>query len=410
MHVLSRYMQLETIIEGIKVTDFPEDALSVYGIFKHNHNWDMLSFIEGEDIRPVVKDEVRKLFGCKDGSSGFIEYYCPECKEFRTVHFGCNSRLCTSCGKGHTDRWAAQLPKAMYDVPQRHVVLSLPDKLWPVFLDRWDRLKVLMDAAILVLEDVFSHRARRHIMPGAVVVLHPFGRDLGFKPHVHIIVTEGGFDGKGNFVHMSYIPYEAMRKSWQYNVLTELKAALPRTKEWSEFIDWLFTIYPKGFYAYLPEESRIRSLKDMGKYLARYVRHPAIANFRLHGYDGERVTFWYLDNEGGRHYRTMAVFDFMRAIVQHIPDRQFKVIRHYGAYWRRIKSRFRSFLRQLSLRQSKLDEFETIGRNICPDCGSKMMFVMYRKKGPPERGLWEGRKLLFGERLRDWLIILDKLA
>jgi hypothetical protein len=96
-------------------------------------------------------------------------------------------------------------------------------------------------------------------------------------------VTEGGFDGRGEFVHMTFIPYRTMRKSWQYHVLTELKKVLPKTFVWAEFIDYVFTVYSNGFYSYLPLESRIGSMWQMGKYLARYVRHPAIANFRLYG-------------------------------------------------------------------------------------------------------------------------------
>ena len=408
MHSLSRQMQSEIIVDGIKVSDYPDDKLSVYGILKHDHNWDVLLVNESNKIRSVVKEEVHKLFGCKDGSSGFIEYYCKECDEYRTVHFGCNSRLCTSCGKKHTDQWAEELPKAMFDVPQRHIVLSISDKLWPVFLDRWDRMKVLMDAAIEVLKDVFSNWTRQRIEPGAVVVLHPFGRDMGFKPHIHIIVTEGGFDRKGNFVHMSFIPYKAMRKSWQYHLLTDLKAILPKTMEWSEFIDRMFKDYSDGFYAYLPPESRIRSLKELGKYLARYVRHPAIANFRLFGYDGKNVTFWYVDHDGKKHYKTMEVFEFIRALIQHVPDRQFKLIRHYGAYWRRMKARFRKYLHQSSIRQSKIEEFKPLGWKICPVCNSRMYFVAYQKKGPPVRNWWEGRELKFGERLVDWAIVLRK--
>jgi len=408
MHLLLRQMQSETIVDGIKVSDYPDDKLSVYGILKHDHNWDVLLVNESDKIKSVIKEEVQKLFGCKDGSSGFVEYYCKECDEYRTIHFGCNSRLCTSCGKKHTDHWAEELPKAMFDVPQRHIVLSISDKLWPVFLDRWDRMKVLMDAAIEVLKDVFSNWTRQRIEPGAVVVLHPFGRDMGFKPHIHIIVTEGGFDKKGNFVHMSFIPYKAMRKSWQYHLLTDLKAILPKTMEWSEFIDRLFKDHSDGFYAYLPPESRIRSLKELGKYLARYVRHPAIANFRLFGYDGKNVTFWYVDHDGKKHYKTMEVFEFIRALIQHVPDRQFKLIRHYGAYWRRMKARFRKYLHQSSIRQSKIEEFKPLGWKICPVCNSRMYFVAYRKKGPPERNWWEGRELKFGERLVDWPIVLRK--
>jgi hypothetical protein len=394
-------MHAANIVEGIKVSDFPDDGLSVWGIFRHNHNWEVYEHDNPDGIRPEVKEEVRKLFTCKDDGNGFIEYFCDTCEEFRTIHLGCNGRLCSSCGKTHTDRWATELPKAMYDVPHRHIVLSLPDRLWPVFLDKWERMKVLMDSAILVLKDVMSHNARRRITPGAVVVMHPFGRDLGFKPHVHIIVTEGGFDGSGEFVHMTHIPYRAMRKSWQYHVLTELKRALPKTADWAGFINFLFKDYPEGFYAYLPPESRITSLRNMGKYLARYVRHPAIANFRLFGYDGRNVTFWYQDHENKRHYKTMAVFDFMRAITQHIPARQFKVIRHYGACWRRLKSRLRNFLALRSLRQANMEEYEPVRRNICSVCGSKMLFLKYQKKKPPD-------EVKFGERIVDWRYIVAR--
>ncbi len=36
---------------------------------------------------------------------------------------------------------------------------------------------------------------------GAIVVLHPFGRNLGFNPHIHLLITEGGFDRSGKFIH-----------------------------------------------------------------------------------------------------------------------------------------------------------------------------------------------------------------
>ncbi|HIE31867.1 MAG TPA: IS91 family transposase, partial [Methanosarcinales archaeon] len=36
---------------------------------------------------------------------------------------------------------------------------------------------------------------------GAVVVLHPFSRQMGFNPHLHTLVTEGGFDRCDRFVH-----------------------------------------------------------------------------------------------------------------------------------------------------------------------------------------------------------------
>jgi hypothetical protein len=241
--------------------------------------------------------------------------------------------------------------------------------------------KVLMDAAIGALNDMFSYILRQKIQAGAIVVFHPFGRDLEFKPHIHVLATERGFDKKGKFVPKQFIHARAMRKTWQYHVLTKLKAKLPKTRENSKLIHSLFQLYD-GFYVYLPEKSRIRSKKEIAKYVARYVRHPAIANYRLAGYDGEYVTFRYKDSEGVIHYKTMKVFDFIQALIQHIPDPQFKMIRHYGAYCRKWKRIFVNNIALRSITQTKLYDFRKNGINICPVCGHEMELIEFRKKGP----------------------------
>ena len=45
-----------------------------------------------------------------------------------------------------------------------------------------------------------------------------------------------------------------------------------------------------------------------------------------------------------KHYKTMPVFEFIKAIIQHIPDRNFKMIRYYGAYCRKLKKRYLFYL------------------------------------------------------------------
>jgi hypothetical protein len=207
-------------------------------------------------------------------------------------------------------------------------------------------------------------------------------------------VTEGGFDKKGRFVPKSFIPARAMRKTWQYQVLTSFKKVLPKTPSVDRLINGLFKRYPEGFYVYLPKESRVTSKRLIGRYVARYVRHPAIANTRISGYDGKTVTFWYRDNDEMVHVVSLGVFEFIEALIQHIPDRQFKMIRYYGAYARKWKSRFRSYLQE-SITQSKLCDFPKNRGICCPVCGEKMEFAMYWKTGPPS-------KSVFGERIDDW--------
>ena len=85
----------------------------------------------------------------------------------------------------------------------------------------------------------------------------------------------------------------------------------------------LFKKYNEGFYVYLPKESRVNKPGKIARYVARYVRHPAIANFRLYYYDGEKVVFWYQDHDGNMFYVDMFVEDFIYSVIGHIPDRQF---------------------------------------------------------------------------------------
>jgi hypothetical protein len=274
----------------------------------------------------------------------------------------------------------------------------MPERLRVVFKEERGLWKVIMDSAIRALNDALSYALRNEVLAGAIVVLHPFGRNLGFNPHLHLLITEGGFDSSKKFIHKKYIPFKALRRTWQYRVLTNLKAALPKTKENAKLIDRLFKDYPEGFYVFAPKESRITSRHKISRYVARYVRHPAIANSRICRYNGKEVTFWYADRDGVRHYKTMNVDDFIHAIIQHVPERQFKMIRYYGAYARKWKSRYKRYLLHSSIRQSKMEEFGDKSFPRCPKCGSRMEFVMFFKEDPPPiSAKWE-----FGTKLDDW--------
>ena len=78
--------------------------------------------------------------------------------------------------------------------------------------------------------------------------------------------------------------------------------------------------------------------------MARYVRHPAIANGRIIKYNKENVTFFYEDNEKNKIIIKKSVFDFIQSLIQHTPPKQFKMIRYYGAYSRNQKRNYLSRL------------------------------------------------------------------
>lgn len=265
----------------------------------------------------------------------------------------------------------------MFPVSHRHFVMSVLDALWP-FLRDWNHLKAYMDAAILAFNDYFSKRTHQKIKVGVIVILHPFGKDMKFQPHLHLLITEGGFDKKGNFVKCSYIPADGFREKWQYEVIMMFQSiGLP-----NHIGTQMFKKYPKGFYVWLHKRGRIIHPRMIAKYVGRYVRHPAIANSRIFYFDGKIVKFYYQNNEDVIINVTMSTNQFISALIQHIPPPQFKMIRYYGAYARRTKRRFGAKV-QSSIKQLSLRHFGFEQAPLCPFCKSELFFVMYCRKPPP---------------------------
>lgn len=81
------------------------------------------------------------------------------------------------------------------------------------------------------------------------------------------------------------------------------------------------------------------NVKEQLKYIGRYIRRPAIALGRIEKYDGQFVTFKYMDKTDGKEKREkVTVEEFIGRLVRHIPDENFKTIRYYGVYSRRKKA------------------------------------------------------------------------
>jgi hypothetical protein len=334
-------------------------------------------YLQTHHVRAIEKEEVSKMLSCKGMERGCFVYYCRNCDKDVIIPFGCNSRLCSSCGKRHTDRWAETLSRRAFPgIIHRHLVFTIPEALWIYVKEDRNLQKVIMDASYAAVEELFSGMKHQHLTPGVIAVLHPFGKDLRFKPHVHCIVTEGGFHAH-QFVSIGqYIHYDTIHKVWQYHLLTALRGRIPQ-----EIIDGMFKKYPHGFCSYVKPE-RIHSNKRLAQYLGRYVRHPAINNSRIMGYDRESVTFFYRDHEKSIQYKTFSVHEFISAVIQHLPEKQFRLVRYYGVYSRKKIKGFRAV--QSTAHQTTLMKFTMKRAAYCPYCDEEMEFVAYVKKPPPK--------------------------
>ena len=333
-----------------------------------------------------IVESVEKMLSCREPSNGFAEYICPYCGTKKKCPFTCKGRFCTSCGKKYTDEWVQRTVDELIDVPHRHLVFTIAEELREVLFWHRSLVKAMMDCAAKAAWEVLQSQ-KSEAVAGILVVVHTFGRDLKFNPHVHLLMTEGGLRG-GQWEPIPFLPYALLRKKWQYHLLTEIKGQWARSREDSRFIDRLFKENGQGFY--VNGESQMSSSRYAARYIGRYIARPALAEHKITSYDGQWVTFWFESHEEKRKvYRRLEAREFIERLIDHIPLRGFKMVRHYGLYARRSKgiageilSRCRNFLQQsfaflsapakvLGWRQRLI---QTFGQDplLCPRCGEEM--------------------------------------
>ncbi len=329
---------------------------------------------------------------CMDPENGYTTYMCVDCGNTKKIPHSCKSRICSVCGKKHADEWAEKINREMYAVPYRHIILTVTDKLWPYFEGNAKLQKIMLDTAASVMKEIVKeHNGKcKDAEPGMIIVLHPFGKDLKTNMHVHMLMTEGGMTSGGSWIAMPYIDYKTIRKKWQYFILKAIREAMPENKEISKIIDWCYKERQNGFI--IQAKRRIEGkTKQAARYMARYVRHPAIADGRIIDYDTNKVTFVY-DKEGVTHTVVMDIYEFIHNVIKHIPDKNFKMVRYYGIHSRRSKKSVRMAMEKLGLVvnyvinkfswRKNVKEFTGKDPLRCQKCDGEMLMymVVYKNK------------------------------
>lgn len=348
-------------------------------------NWD--SFISDNpnlNIRPCVFDEVNKMIGCGSLSNGYAIYSCSSCSNYLFVPFTCKSRFCPSCGtKSVLDR-ADIISSKTIRCSHRHITFTIHEALRPIFQKNRSLLNLLFDASSqTILSWCYQQNHSENFKPGFISTLHTFGRDLKWNPHIHMLITEGF---SGNFTvwkNCFHFPYEMLRRRFQSILLSLLEKHFGK-KDFKVLKNHIFKTSSNGFYVHAPK-IKARDIKSTIKYVIRYSGRPAMAQSRIINYDGEFVTFWYERHEDNKRVEeTIHVYDFIKRLIIHIPDKYFNMVRYYGLYAKEYKNS-NKLLKMMSNASKKIKtQLKTwayrielyFKRNplICSCCGNQLHF------------------------------------
>ena len=301
-------------------------------------------------MRPAILDSVTRMLSCGLSILGYASYQCssPDCSHHKKICFSCKSRLCPTCGKKLTDQWIEKQKNILPDTRWQHITFTMPDVLWELF--RYNR-HLLNDVSRLAAKPLLKFAKKKGILPGIFTALHTFGRSLLWNIHAHLSVTLGGLADDGKAWKSLYYVKKTLMPMWRYEIINLMRQAykrgelkLPKAMKdtctnLTEFNQWLDEQYQKNWIVHFakPNKNHHKNVK----YLGRYLKRPPLSMTRLKHYDGKMVTFEYLNHRTKQRDRFVCEEEeFLMRLLQHVPDKGFRMIRYYGFLANRVRSKW----------------------------------------------------------------------
>gem|GEM_PF-2441649 len=256
-------------------------GLSFSGVLQYNVSMNILQRIfkehfdsvksSGITIRDTVIENVRKMIRCGDIKYGYILYGCEHCGRTKAVPFRCKSRFCPTCGNLYCRRRSTAMSYKLINCRHRHCVFTIPEELRHFFRKDRGLLNCLFSAVRDVIMRMF-HKMNKseNFTPGFICVLHTFGRDLKWNPHIHVLLSEGGSGNRTLWRHVKHFNYTLLRNSFRTVLLNLMEkhigASFKKTKA------YIYKHCPDGFYIHA--KPSIAKSKDVIKYIGRYLGRP----------------------------------------------------------------------------------------------------------------------------------------
>jgi hypothetical protein len=306
-------------------------------ILKDNKNWNR--FVNRvSNLRDAIFENIVKVLVCRTPILGGHTLVCEHCGIEKIIPHSCKSRACSSCGKKLTDQWIQKSQDILPKTKWQHITFTMPDKLWEFF---WYNRELFNLIAPMPAEILTKMAKKKGIIPGIFMAIHTFGRDLKRNVHFHVSITLGGLSlSKDRWIGTLYIHHAPLKTQWRYHVVNAFRNAykegnlvLPKSlthiKTYTEFNAWLDKLYQKNWVVHLgpPQNDHQRNIE----YLGRYLKRPPLSETNIKNYDGETVTFAYHDHhQGTTNHMKLPVLDFIGRVVQHIPDKYFRMVRYYN--------------------------------------------------------------------------------
>ena len=292
-------------------------------------------------LTPLQLRVLGKIAHCRTSALGGHEEACDNCGSVRYSYNSCGDRHCPKCQAVKQAIWIDDLIHSTLPVKHFHIVFTAPHQLNVVCLHNQRLYYDLLFAAVWQTLRSFGY-SHFGAETGAVAVLHTWGQNLSFHPHIHCIVPAAGYTLDGQWINIGHsgqylYPVHQLSDAFKGKFLDSLKRALRKQNELSLFNAAVQQAYTTKWVVHC--EPSMADADHVIRYLGQYTHRVAITNQRILNIDNGKVTFIakdYRDNDTKKPV-TLDGVEFLRRFAMHILPGRFVKIRRFGIYNHTLK-------------------------------------------------------------------------
>ena len=283
---------------------------------------------------------------CRTPAMGGVVEWCDHCQYTHIRYRSCRNRHCPKCQGLAREKWLEQRRGELLPTEYFHVVFTLPEPIAAIaFYNKEAVYDILFRATAETLLTIARDPQRLGVETGFFAVLHTWGQNLHFHPHLHCVVPGGGLSadhdrwirGRRKFL----LPVKVLSARFRRLVLDALEKAhaagqlqffgeLEALGDPQAFARYLAPLAKKNWVVYA--KAPFGGPQHVLEYLGRYTHRVAISNRRLLALQDGQVSFQWKDYRDGQQQKVMTVSaeEFIRRFLQHALPPGFQRIRYYG--------------------------------------------------------------------------------
>lgn len=331
---------------------------------------------------------LKAIIDCRTAKLGAHEDICDECGYTKISYNSCRNRHCPKCQMSQKEKWINAREQDLIDVQYFHAVFTIPNELnLIVYQNPTKMYNVLFKAVSETLLELGWDKKYLGAEIGFMAILHTWGQNMYFHPHIHCIIPAGGIDKLGKWKNSKkkfFIPVKVLSRKFRGKFLKymrEEKLEFYKSNEYlnedTNYKNLISAMYEKEWVVYC--KPPFKNARYVIEYLGRYTHRVAISNERILDTSNGEVKFKWRDYKDGNKNKEMTISaeEFIRRFQMHILPPHFVKIRHFGILGNRNKSTKLKFCKKLTntsivfQKQSALDLLKKklgIDFNLCPSC------------------------------------------